>query len=145
MSSWAPFDAENPTLAQIVRATFAVRKHATKATVGRDGSPRIGCTEVDCADGGETYIGMMPVTMRAQDIRRDPHVAVNCPTDDPPADNPAGWLGNGKINATAVEVEPDRFRLEIGSVALTAATPGGNELTITTWHGCHGTAAVRRR
>ncbi len=142
MSSWAPFDAENPTLAQIVRATFAVRKHATKATVGRDGSPRIGCTEVDCADGGEIYMGIMPGTMRAQDIRRDPHVAVNCPTDGPPADNPAGWLGNGKINATAVEVKLDRSRLEIGNVALAATTPGGNELTITK---CRGTAAVRRR
>lgn len=145
MSSWAQFAPKESVLAQTVRETFAVRKHATMATVQRDGSPRISGTEVDFADDGEIYLGMMPATMRAQDLRRNPRVAVHCRTVDPPADDPAGWLGDGKITATAIEVEPDRFRLDISSVTLTAVAPGGDELAITTWHDGRGTTVVRRR
>lgn len=145
MSSWGQFAAAEPGLAQLVRATFAVRKHATMATVRRDGSPRISGTEVDFADDGEIYLGMMPGAMRARDLRRDPRVAVHCPTVDPPADDPAGWPGESKIDATAVEVEPDRFRLDIRSVTLTAVAPGGDELAITTWRADRGATVVHRR
>jgi len=144
-SPQAQFAAEVQRLAQIASAAFRLRKHATIATTWRDDSPRNSGTDVDFADDEEIYVGMMPGTKRARDTRRDPRVAVHCPTVDPPADNPADWLGDGKSPATAVEVEPDRLRLDIHSATLTAVAPGGDELAIITWHEGRGTTVVRRR
>jgi Pyridoxamine 5'-phosphate oxidase len=46
MASWNDVVAAKPEFADHVRRTFAVRKHATLATLRRDGSPRISGTEV---------------------------------------------------------------------------------------------------
>lgn len=132
MTSWAEFRSEAPDFAEVVRQTFAVRKHATMATVRRDGAPRLSGTEVNFHDDGEIYIGMMAGTRRAADLRRDPRVAVHCPTEDPPED-PASWLGDGKLAARAVEVEPNRFRLDIDQVVLTRVAADATELEVTTW------------
>ncbi|MFT3716083.1 MAG: pyridoxamine 5'-phosphate oxidase family protein [Gordonia sp. (in: high G+C Gram-positive bacteria)] len=145
MTSWADFHSRFPELADTVRRTFAVGKHATMATVRRDGGPRISGTEVDFADDGRLYLGMMPGARRADDLRRDPRVAVHCPTQDPPPDDPAGWLGDGKIAARAVEVEPDRFQLDIMQVVLTRVAPGAEELEITVWTPERGVTVTRRR
>ncbi len=133
MTSWADVASTAPDLAETVRRTFAIRKHATMATVRRDGSPRISGTEVDFAADGEIYLGMMPGARRSEDLRRNPHVAIHCPTEDPAPDDPAGWLGDGKISARVVEVGPDRFRLDIETVVLTKVAPRGQELEISTW------------
>lgn len=144
MATWAAFEASAPDLAETVRRAFAVRKHATMATVRRDGSPRISGTEVDFADDGEIYLGMMTGARRAADLRRDPRVAVHCPTDDPPAADAAAWLGDGKLDAHVLEVEPDRFRLDIDRVVLTKVAPGAEELEITTWTPADGIRTRRR-
>jgi len=41
MASWGEFVLDNSDLADVVRRCFAIRKHATVATLRRDGSPRI--------------------------------------------------------------------------------------------------------
>lgn len=133
MTSWAEFRASAPDLADTVFRTFALGRHATMATVQRDGAPRISGTEVEFADDGNIYLGMMPGAKRAADLRRDPRVAVHCPTHDPPASDPAGWLGDGKLSATAVEVESHRFRLDLERVVLTKVAPDGQRLEISTW------------
>lgn len=99
MTSWADFEFSDPNLAQTVRKTFAVRKHATMATIRRTGAPRISGTEVDFGDDGEIYLGMMDGARRAADLRRDPRVAIHCPTEDASDSDPASWLGDGKIDA----------------------------------------------
>jgi hypothetical protein len=104
-------------LAQIVRAAFGVRKHATMATLLSDCPPRISGTEVDFVDDGEISLGIMPGTTRARDLSRDPRIASHCRTADAPADDPAGWLGDDKIDASAVEVEPDQLRMDIDSAS----------------------------
>lgn len=69
---------------QTMCRTFAVRKHATLATLRRDGSPRISGTEVVFDDeAGEIYLGMMPGSVKALDLRRDPRLALHSPTVDP--------------------------------------------------------------
>ena len=84
-----------PDFARRVRETFAVRKHATLATVRKDGSPRISGTEVEFDDdAGEVYLGMMPGSVKAADLARDPRLAIHCPTVDAPDDDPSGWLGD---------------------------------------------------
>jgi hypothetical protein len=80
MTSWADVELGAPDLADTVRRTFAIRKHATTATIQLDGAPRISGTEVQFADDGEIYLGMMPGAKRANDLRRDPRVAIHCPT-----------------------------------------------------------------
>lgn len=131
-------------MASTVRRTFAIRKHATMATVRRNGAPRISGTEVDFAGDGEIYLGMMAGARRATDLRRDARVAIHCPTEDPPEGDPAGWLGDGKIAARAFEVEPHRFRLDLEQVVLTRVAPSANELEITTWRPSSGIEIVRR-
>lgn len=141
MTSWSDLVAAEPAFAQSVRRTFAVRKHATMATLRRDGSPRISGTEIDFDTGGELYIGMMPGTRRAADLRRDPRLAVHSPTVDTPADDATAWLGDGKIDAVATEVEPDRFRLDLRGVVWTRIDDG---LAVTSWTPGRGLHTVRR-
>jgi hypothetical protein len=131
-------------MADTVRRSFAIRKHATMATVRRDGAPRISGTEIDFADDGEVYLAMMGGARRTVDLRRDPRVAVHSPTVDPPDEDAASWLGDGKIAARVVEVQPDRFRLDLEQVVLTRVTPGAQELEITTWRPMIGTDIVHR-
>jgi len=130
MTSWADVVAGTPRLADDVRRTFAVRKHATMATITRHGAPRISGNEVQFAEDGQIYLAMMAGTRRADDLRRDPRVAIHSPTEDTPEDNPETWLGDGKITGRALEVEPNRFRLDIETVVLTRIRNG---LEISTW------------
>ena len=145
--------AAEPRFADQVRRTFTGRKHATLATLRLDGSPRISGTEVDFEDDpGEIYLGMMPGSMKALDLRRDPRLALHCPTEDVPEDAPDSWLGYGKIAGVAVEVsdpgrlgEPHRFRIEITEVVLTTVGTPPDHLVIQSWHPGHGLPRRERR
>ena len=68
--SWSCLVDADPDLAERVRQSFSLRKHATLATLRRDGSPRISGTEVEFADDGELYVGMMPRSLKALDVQR---------------------------------------------------------------------------
>ena len=144
MSSWAQFEREAPELAAAVRDRFAVRKHATMATLRADGSPRISGTEVAFADG-QLVLGSMWRARKALDLRRDPRVAVHSPTVDPPEDDPSGWPGEAKVAGRAVEVPAEgshAFHVDLAEVVLT--TVAGDALVVTSWHPGRGTQ-VRRR
>lgn len=77
-ASWVDVQSSAADLADTGGKTVAIRKHATMATVLRDGAPRISGTEVDFAADGEIYLGMMPGARRAADLRCDPRVATHC-------------------------------------------------------------------
>ena len=152
MPSWSEVCAAAPELAASVRRTFMVRKHATLATLRRDGSPRLSGSEVEFADDDEVCVGMMPGSLKALDLRRDPRFALHCPTQDPPEGDAAAWLGDGKLAGVAVEVlDPapadgaHRFRLDITEVVLTAVSPTGDHLAITSWHPGRGLERRTRR
>lgn len=151
MTSWADVVAAQPELAAHVRRTFAVRKHAVLATVRRDGSPRISGTEVEFAGDGELMLGMMPGSRKALDLRRDPRLALHCPTLDPPEDDPSAWLGDGKISGRAVELsdparldEPHRFRIDVLEVVLTRVGTPADHLLLQWWRPDVGLQEVRR-
>ncbi|MDQ1535957.1 MAG: hypothetical protein QOE58_350 [Actinomycetota bacterium] len=160
MTSWSDVERADPQFAGTVRSTFAVRKHATMATTQPDGTPRISGTEVEFADDGEIYLGMMAGALRAMDLRLDSRLSIHCPTEDPPEGDPASWIGDGKITANAVDVSdpanpPDpsdpagpsgahRFRLDILQVVLTKVGPGGDHLEITSWRPGRGLKRQRR-
>jgi hypothetical protein len=151
-SSWHDVVAADPQFADQVRRTFAVREHATLATLRRDESPRSSGTELDFAADGNLYLGRMPCSLKALDLRRDPRLALHCPTEDYPADHAAAWLGDGKMAGTAVGVsdpsrvdQPHRFRIDVTEVALTSVVADGDHLCIQSWHPGRGRQRRERR
>lgn len=150
MARWDEFVAADPELAAHVRRCFAVRKHATLATLRRDGSPRISGTEVEFGNDDEVYLGMMPGSLKALDLRRDPRLALHCPTEDAPEPDPGSWPGDAKIAGRGVEVsdmtatdQPHRFRIDVREVVLT--TVDGEHLVIRSWHPERGLERRLRR
>jgi hypothetical protein len=151
MARWDEFAAAEPDLADHVRRCFALGKHCTLATLRRDGSPRISGTEVEFAGDGEIYLGMMSGSLKAHDLRRDPRLALHCPTRDAPEGDPSAWLGDAKLAGRAVDVsDPEsedgshRFRIDIDEVVVTTVE-GGDHLLIRSWHPGRGSERRERR
>jgi hypothetical protein len=151
VASWEQFAAAQPEFAERVRARFTARKHSTLATLRRDGSPRISGTEVAFEDG-ELILGMMPGSMKARDLRRDPRLALHSPTEDTPKGDPSSWAGEAKIAGRAIDVtepkradEGHRFRVEIMEVALTRVGEPADHLVIESWHLERGLRRRERR
>ncbi len=152
MARWQDVVAADAELAAHVRRCFAVGKHSTLATLRRDGSPRISGTEVEFADDGEIYLGMMAGSLKARDLRRDPRLALHCPSLDPPETDPASWLGDAKLAGKGVEVsdqsgegEPHRFKIDVSEVVLTTVAETGDRLLIRSWHPDRGLERRERR
>ncbi len=150
MAGWQEVVAADAELAADVRRCFAIRKHATLATLRRDGSPRISGTEVEFADDGEIYLGMMAGSLKALDLRRDPRLALHCPTEDAPESDPSSWIGDAKIAGRAVDVSDPgasdgshRFRIDVGEVVHTGVD--GDHLVIRSWHPGRGVERRERR
>src|SRR4051812_46440735 len=96
MARWDDVAAAEPDFAERVRQVFEAHRHRTLATLRKDGSPRISGIEMEFADG-EVWLGMMPDSLKARDLRRDPRLAVHSASEDPPADDPSAWPGDAKL------------------------------------------------
>jgi hypothetical protein len=137
-ATWDEFAADDPELAATVRAAFAIRKHATMATLRADGSPRISGTEVEFRDGA-VLLGMPRDSRKAGDLRRDPRVAVHSPTVDPAPDG--SWAGEAKLSGVArwtdgpasAPLDAVWARVELSSVVCTGLTDGRDQLRIRLW------------
>jgi hypothetical protein len=147
MAGWQEVKAADAELAADVRRAFTGRKHATMATLRRDGSPRISGTEVEIDDAGDMYLGMMAGSLKARDLGRDPRLALHSPTVDPTEEDPSAWPGEAKVAGVAVDVSDPasedgshRFRIDITEVVHTAVA--GDRLVIRSWHPDRG---VERR
>ncbi|MFC8308436.1 pyridoxamine 5'-phosphate oxidase family protein [Streptomyces olivaceus] len=103
--NWAGFAAVEPALAGIVEARFGAYTHHVLATLRKDGSPRTTGLEVRFV-GGELWLGMMPDSLKALDLRRDPRFALQA--------NPGAGTGPGggdvRVAGRAVEVEDPETR-----------------------------------
>jgi hypothetical protein len=82
MGSWREVEEVAPELAAAVRDAMDAHLHKVLATVRADGSPRVSGTEVVFHDG-EVWLGSMPHSRKAADLRRDPRLAVHSATVDP--------------------------------------------------------------
>ncbi len=167
MTSWSDVEREAPTLAAAVRARFDAYRHKTLATIRRDGSPRISGTEATFLDG-ELWLGMMPGSMKARDLLRDPRLAIHCATID------ASMVeGDAKIAGLAILVRdpallrrlmhtaPDAevseeqleeaatashlFRVQVSEVVLTRLGQPADHLVIEQWHPGRGVQRTERR
>ena len=151
MTNWASVAAAEPEFADRVRRVFDAHRHKVLATLRRDGSPRVSGIEVEFADG-ELLMGMMPGSMKAQDLRRDPRLALHAASEDPPQDDPGSWLGDARIAGRAVEVvgstddEPaHRFKVDITEVVLIRVGRPADHLIIESWHEGRGLERKQRK
>jgi len=145
VAGWQEVVAADADLAAHVRRCFAIRKHATLATLRRDGSPRISGTEVEFDDDGEIYLGMMPGSMKALDLLRDPRLALHCPTEDAPEGKADEWIGDAKIAGVGVDVPAEghhKFRIDVTEVVVTNVA--GDQLVIRSWHPDRGIETRQR-
>ena len=147
MTSWQGFAAAEPQLAALVRKSFAVRKHCTLATLRADGAPRISGTEVEFGES-DVVLGMMPQSMKAKDLTRDPRVAVHSPTVDPIDET--HWAGEANFSGIVARLDRDDpgalwFRVELTSVVFTGLTDAGDALRIQLWRPEQGREVMVRR
>jgi Pyridoxamine 5'-phosphate oxidase len=160
MASWKEIEAAAPELAGRARASFDAHKHKLLATLRKDGSPRISGIEATFADG-ELWLGMMPGSRKALDLRRDPRLALHSASLDPP-DDPTTWAGDAKLSGRAVEVDdpalkqrfaggggqPDEshlFRVDVTEVVHTRVGDPADHLVIELWQPGRGVRRMERR
>jgi hypothetical protein len=159
MASWEEVEAAAPELAHRARAVFDARRHKLLATLRRDGSPRISGIEAGFADG-ELWLGMMPGSRKALDLRRDPRLALHSASPDPP-DDPSTWAGDAKLSGRAVEVDdPARlrqlgagddagsahlFRVDITELVHTRVGEPADHLVVELWQEGRGVRRMQRR
>jgi hypothetical protein len=97
--NWAAFSSAEPDLAKTVEERFGAYTHHVLATLRKDGSPRTTGLEVRFLNG-ELWLGMMPASLKALDLRRDPRFALQA--------NPGEGTGMGggdvRISGRAIEV-----------------------------------------
>ncbi len=98
--NWAAFTTAAPELAKIAEERFGAFTHHVLATLRKDGSPRTTGLEVRFVHG-ELWLGMMPDSLKALDLRRDPRFALQA--NPGPGTGTVG--GDVRINGRAVEVE----------------------------------------
>jgi pyridoxamine 5'-phosphate oxidase-like protein len=157
MASWQEFIEAAPELARRVQATFDAHKHKLLATLRQDGAPRISGIETEFADG-ELWLGMMPGSRKAMDLRRDPRLALHSASEDPP-DDPAAWAGDAKLSGRAVEVDDPAllkqhlgeqpgahlFRVDVTEVVHTRVGDPPDHLVIELWQEGKGLRRMQRR
>ncbi|MEV0170686.1 pyridoxamine 5'-phosphate oxidase family protein [Streptomyces sp. NPDC050803] len=97
--NWGTFTTAEPDLAKTVEERFGAFTHHILATLRKDGSPRTTGLEVRFLNG-ELWLGMMPNSLKALDLLRDPRFALQA--------NPGGGtaMGGGdvRIAGRAIEV-----------------------------------------
>lgn len=85
MARWAELEAEAPLIAERGRELLERFRFVYIGTLRRDGTPRISAVEARLVLG-ELIMSMIPGTLKARDLLRDPRLSVNVPLahpDDP--------------------------------------------------------------
>lgn len=153
--SWQEFRTAEPVFADTVRKRFQQYRHHVLATLRKDGSPRVTGLEVTFRMDA-VWLGMMPNSRKALDLRRDPRFAVqaNPGPDAEMAD------GDVRISGRAVEVTDDAVRaLFVQEVAppepflLFRADPAevvrteidGEDIVVELWRPGHPLRTLRRK
>lgn len=144
MARWAEIEATEPELARRARARFGLSKHKVMATLRRDGSPRLSGIEAEF-DRGEVVLGMMPGSLKALDLRRDPRLALHSGTVDP-KDEP-GEVIDVKLSGRAVEVpgqDHHVFHIDVREIVLISLGDPADHLSIETWVEGRGSRIAKR-
>ena len=126
MTTWDDLTRTVPELAACVQQRFAATGLGYLATVRRDGSPRICGVEPLFADG-ELWLGMMPGSRKAADLRRDPRGTLHAANIDKQVTD-----GDARVGGRAVEIVAadavERARERFAEVNGQAPPPGPFDL-----------------
>ncbi|MEU2072751.1 pyridoxamine 5'-phosphate oxidase family protein [Streptomyces sp. NPDC013489] len=142
-TTWSAFEAVEPAFAETVRERFGQYTHHALATVRADGSPRLSGIEVGFRFG-ELWLGMMPGSRKARDLRRDPRLSLLANLGE------GTGMGGGDVRVAgrAVEVtdpetvaryvadagEPQPFHLfRVDPTEVVRTWVDGDELVVRTW------------
>ncbi len=160
MAGWDQIVREAPEFAAAVQARFDANRHKVLGTLRADGSPRLSGIEVTFRDG-DLWLGMMPDSLKALDLRRDPRLALHSATVDPELVE-----GDARISGLAVEatdagamttlVEGDTrhedgapaghvFRVDVTELMLIKIGDPADHLVIESWHEGRGVERIERR
>ncbi|MFE9887477.1 pyridoxamine 5'-phosphate oxidase family protein [Streptomyces scopuliridis] len=152
--TWADFVSAEPRFAETVQRRFEKHTHHVLATLRKDGSPRVTGLEVTFRFG-ELWLGMMPNSLKALDLTRDPRFALHA--------NPGegGEMADGdvKVAGRAVEVTDEEtlvrfaatvkpplpfhlFGVDLGEVVWTGLD--GDDLVVQLWRPDRPLRTVRR-
>lgn len=97
--SWGAFRSAEPEFCDVVEKRFRAHRHHVLGTLRADGSPRLTGLEADFRDG-EMWLGMMPRSRKALDLRRDPRFSLHAnPGSGSDMDD-----GDARVGGLAVEV-----------------------------------------
>ncbi|WP_435211630.1 pyridoxamine 5'-phosphate oxidase family protein [Streptomyces sp. bgisy034] len=102
--NWAALTEAEPDFARTAEERFGAFTHHVLATLRKDGSPRTTGLEVRFLNG-ELWLGMMPDSLKALDLRRDPRFALQA---NPGEGQSMG--GDVRIAGRAIEVEDPALR-----------------------------------
>lgn len=165
MTNWHDLLQTAPDLAAAVERRFRSTGLGYLATLRRDGSPRLSGVEPLFAHG-ELWLGMMPGSRKADDLRRDPRCCLHAANIDKSVAD-----GDARISGRAVEVhdeaafarfvtafaaeagKPEDEAIPPGPFALFTVDvdelvhlrPGGDHLVIESWHPSRSYVRVERR
>jgi len=158
MATWSEVAAAAPELAAAAQKVFEAHVHKTLATLRRDGSPRISGSEVRFFEG-DLWLGMMHGSRKAQDLKRDPRLAVHSATVDATMADGDAKLSGGGVEIVAADTiarfsgsldqhppEPFHlFRIDISELVLTRVGDPPDHLLIEMWREGVGVTRVERR
>jgi hypothetical protein len=147
MASFADVESEEPEFAARVRASFEAHVHKILATLRADGSPRVSGIEARFLDG-ELWMSGMPRSVKFDDLRRDPRMALHSGSDEPDT-----FRADAKVSGRAVAITDEGtraafaeraavpeelsgfelFRVDLDQVVLTAVSEDKTALVISSW------------
>ncbi|MCI3276088.1 pyridoxamine 5'-phosphate oxidase family protein [Streptomyces cylindrosporus] len=107
--NWAAFRAAEPEFAKTAEERFGAFTHHVLATLRKDGSPRTTGLEVRFLHG-ELWLGMMPDSLKALDLRRDPRFALMAN----PGEGQSMGGGDVRVSGRAFEVEDPEAKAAYG-------------------------------
>jgi hypothetical protein len=158
MASFADVEQEEPEFAARVRAAFDAHRHKILATLRADGSPRVSGIEASFT-GGELWLAGMPQSVKFNDLRRDPRMALHSGSDEPDSfaadakvsgraielTDPAERAEFAGANEVPAEAQPfELFRVDLEQVVLTALTDAKDALVISSWRPGRGLSRTTR-
>jgi hypothetical protein len=147
--SWSRLEAEAPELGALARERLA-RGFGLLGTVRADGSPRVSPVETLLLDG-ELVVGIMRRSGKAQDLRRDPRIALQSPVSDPnggepelklywraePSEARAGWWREHPATA-------DVYRLELEEALHDEWEIASSTMRVRRWTAAGGESVTER-
>jgi hypothetical protein len=158
MASFADVELEEPEFAARVRAAFDAHRHKILATLRADGSPRVSGIEASIKQG-ELWLAGMLQSVKFNDLRRDPRMALHSGSDEPDS-----FTADAKVSGRAIELTdpaeraafaganevPDEaqpfelFRVDLEQVVLTALNDAKDALVISSWRPGRGLSRTTR-